>query len=144
MVRIYSPRRQVHDAEAGKPRLRFGCVTPLIDARLWLSEAQRVNHSLPTLDAARALKMEDRVGSLVEVRSTLEIREGGVPRADVVQAAVEFSPKVVPLGATLYFTATVENFGKVPIRTTGPRPGTGYTTEQIIRHLRSHGVIGET
>jgi hypothetical protein len=33
------------------------------------------------------------------------------------------------LGGRLYFTATVENYGTTPIRTTGPEPGTEYTTE---------------
>lgn len=79
---------------------------------------------------------EDRVGNRVIVHSTLTIREGGVPRADIVQAQVEFWPKIIPLGGTLYFTATVENFGRVPIRTTGPAPGTHYRGDQNFNTLQ--------
>ena len=79
---------------------------------------------------------EDRVGQLVVVNSTLTIKEGGVPRADIVQAYVEFWPTIVPLGGTLYFTATVENFGKVPIRTSGPPPATPYRSDQNFNSLQ--------
>jgi len=78
---------------------------------------------------------QDQVGNHVVVTSTLTIREGGVPRADIVQADVEFWPKIVPLGDTLYFTATVENFGSVPIRTTGPAPGTHYRGDENFNTL---------
>jgi hypothetical protein len=70
----------------------------------------------------------DRVGNRTIVTDTLEISEGGVPRADIVAANVDFyNPEtgdmVVPVGGTLAFTLTVENFGTVPIRTTGPDSG---------------------
>ena len=42
---------------------------------------------------------------------------------------------IVPLGGTLTFTATVENFGAVPIRTTGPAPGTTYESDQNFNSL---------
>jgi hypothetical protein len=83
---------------------------------------------------------EDLVGQQVEERSTLTIEHGGVPRADIINAVVEYSSDqvllggftslTIPLGATLYFTATVENYGDTPIRTTGPEPGTTYTSLQ--------------
>jgi hypothetical protein len=41
----------------------------------------------------------------------------------------QVSDTVVPVGGLLYFTATVENYGDTPIRTTGPEPGTQYTTD---------------
>jgi len=74
---------------------------------------------------------EDRVGNRTIVTSTLTIADGGVPRADIVSANVDFynpatGDKVVPLGQTLAFTLTVENFGNVPIRTTGPSSGEYY------------------
>ena len=77
----------------------------------------------------------DRVGNRTVVTGSLTIREGGVPRADIVNANVEFynpatGDKVVPLGGTLAFTLTVENFGKVPIRTIGPDSGTPYRSDQ--------------
>ncbi len=77
----------------------------------------------------------DRVGNHTVVTGTLTIAEGGVPRADIVSAEVDFynpatGDQVVPLGATLAFTLTVENFGSVPIRTTGPTSGTAYRSDE--------------
>ncbi len=77
----------------------------------------------------------DRVGNHTVITETLTIREGGVPRADIVSADVDFynpatGDQVVPLGATLAFTLTVENFGKVPIRTTGPTSGELYRSDE--------------
>ncbi|MGQ9502741.1 MAG: hypothetical protein ACUVSB_11865 [Anaerolineae bacterium] len=77
----------------------------------------------------------DRVGNRTVVTSTLTIQDGGRPRADIVQARVDFynpatGDKVVPLGGTLAFTLTVENFGQVPIRTTGPDSGTHYRSDE--------------
>jgi hypothetical protein len=77
----------------------------------------------------------DRVGNHTIVTSTLTIKEGGVPRADIVAADVDFynpttGDQVVPLGATLAFTLTVENFGSVPIRTTGPGSGEPYHSDE--------------
>lgn len=82
----------------------------------------------------------DRVGNRTVITSQLTINEGGVPRANIVQASVEFynpetGTKVVPLGGTLAFTATVENFGAVPIRTTGPEPGTLYRSDENFNRL---------
>lgn len=78
---------------------------------------------------------EDRVGNRTVVTSTLTITEGGVPRADIVAANVDFynpatGDKVVPLGQTLAFTLTVENFGSVPIRTIGPNSGEHYRSDE--------------
>jgi len=78
---------------------------------------------------------EDRVGNRTLVTSTLTIAEGGVPRADIVAASVDFynpatGDKVVPLGQTLAFTLTVENFGSVPIRTAGPGSGEHYRSDE--------------
>ncbi len=77
----------------------------------------------------------DRVGNRTVVTDTLTIAEGGVPRADIVQATVDFyNPEtgdhVVPLGQTLAFTLTVENRGSVPIRTIGPESGTHYRSDE--------------
>ncbi len=36
----------------------------------------------------------------------------------------------MPLGQTLAFTLTVENFGNVPIRTNGPNSGTAYRSDE--------------
>lgn len=75
----------------------------------------------------------DRVGNRTIVTDTLTIAEGGVPRADIVSANVDFyNPQtgdmVVPLNQTLAFTLTVENFGSVPIRTIGPSSGEAYAS----------------
>jgi hypothetical protein len=72
---------------------------------------------------------EDRVGNKTTVTDTLEIRDGGVPRGTIVGLEWAVSDTVVPLGGMLTFTATVENYGTTPIRTTGPEPGTQYTTD---------------
>jgi hypothetical protein len=77
----------------------------------------------------------DRVGNRLIITAPLTIKEGGVPRADIVAANVDFynpatGDKVVPLGETLAFTLTVENFGSVPIRTTGPDSGAPYRSDQ--------------
>jgi hypothetical protein len=72
---------------------------------------------------------EDRVGNKVTVTDTLEIRDGGVPRGTIVGLEWDVSDTEIPVGGTLYFTATVENYGTTPIRTTGPEPGTMYTTD---------------
>jgi hypothetical protein len=78
---------------------------------------------------------EDEVGNRTTVTDTLTIREGGVPRADIVNLEVDFDPQIVPLGQTLHFTLTVENFGAVPIRTTGPPPGTIYESDVNFNQL---------
>ena len=72
---------------------------------------------------------EDVVGNKTTVTDTLVIRDGGVPRGTIVGLMWSVSDTVVPVGGTLYFTATVENYGTTPIRTTGPEPGTQYTTD---------------
>lgn len=74
---------------------------------------------------------EDKVGNRVVVSSTLTIREGGKPRAEVVAGEIDWRGEVnrtvgVPLGETLCFTATIQNIGPVPIRTAGPWPGQLY------------------
>ena len=91
---------------------------------------------------------EDKMGQRVEERSTLTIQHGGVPRADIINAVVEYSTGeglrgdftslTIPLGGTLYFTATVENYGDTPVRTTGPEPGTLYTSRQNFSSLGWH------
>jgi len=79
----------------------------------------------------------DKVGQHAIATTTLTIQDGGVPRAEIVDGQVDFSicptPKAqcpVRLGDTLYFTMTVENYGTVPIRTSGPRPGACYDLGQ--------------
>jgi len=43
---------------------------------------------------------------------------------------VSFSKSSLLVGDTLYFTLTVENYGAVPIRTSGPNPGYVYNLDQ--------------
>ncbi len=75
-------------------------------------------------------RVEDSVGQVTIVTGTLSIVNGGVPRAEIVDAQVDFSSRSVLLGQTLYFTLTVENYGVVPIRTSGPPPGYQYDLDQ--------------
>jgi hypothetical protein len=82
----------------------------------------------------------DLVGNRTVVTSTLTIQDGGRPRADIVNAHVDFynpetGDKVVPLGSTLAFTLTVENTGLTPIRTSGPDSGTPYRSDQNFNSL---------
>jgi len=72
---------------------------------------------------------EDMVGNKSTVTDTLEIRDGGVPRVTIAELEWTVSDTVIPVGGTLYFTATVWNYGNTPVRTTGPEPGTLYTTD---------------
>ena len=84
----------------------------------------------------------DAVGNRVREEKKLTIEQGGIPRATISNSGVEWSPQalpslrvepnslLVPLGGTLTFTVTVQNVGPVPIRTSGPEPGTVYTTSE--------------
>ncbi|MFC2029288.1 hypothetical protein ACFLWA_01000 [Chloroflexota bacterium] len=81
----------------------------------------------------------DLAGHHVVASSTLTIVDGGKPRAEVVNGEVHWGDAVrslegtemyLPLGATLVFTTYIENYGRVPIRTSGPFPGTAYESDQ--------------
>jgi hypothetical protein len=94
----------------------------------------------PPPDGTYAVIMEarDKVGQWTKATGELVIENGGVPRAYILNAEVEWSGTIegggpetsIPLGETLYFTLTVENDGTVPIRTSGPPPGTVYDSDQ--------------
>lgn len=84
---------------------------------------------------------EDALGQKVRATGELEIDYGGVPRADIVNATVEFDDTTVVLGETLYFTLTVENYGAAPIRTTGPAPGFVYAQDE---NANTHGWFDES
>jgi len=68
-------------------------------------------------------EVEDRLGQKLAVETRLSLERGGLPRADIVNAQVDFSAATLRLGDTLYFTLTVENYGVSPIRTSGPPSG---------------------
>jgi hypothetical protein len=79
----------------------------------------------PDGDYAIYAEAADKVGNHVVVSSTLTIREGGKPRANIVGGEIDWSNEArrevsVLLGRTFCFTTTVENDGPVPIRTSGP------------------------
>ncbi|HEY72340.1 MAG TPA: hypothetical protein G4N99_03630 [Thermoflexia bacterium] len=80
------------------------------------------------------MRARDAVGQWTVATSTLTIKNGGVPRAYILNGAVEWSgegPEVkIPLNSTLYFTLTIENDSVVPIRTSGPPPGAIYDSDQ--------------
>ena len=102
----------------------------------------------PPPDGTYTVIMEarDKVGQWAKATGELTIENGGVPRAYILNAEVEWSggiegggPNVsIPLGGTLYFTLTVENDGTVPIRTSGPPPGTVYDSDQNYATLEEH------
>lgn len=85
---------------------------------------------------------EDQVGQKHTVTRTLTISGGGVPRAEILQATVDWSSSSVLLGDTLCFTLTVDNYGSVPIRTSGPAPGTLYASDQNFNTLGYHEESG--
>jgi len=85
-------------------------------------------------------RAQDAAGNSVVVSSTLTIKEGGVPRADIVNGEVTMQDKAdgdhfITIGSTIIFTATVENYGKVPIRTSGPWPGARYNSDENFNTL---------
>lgn len=73
---------------------------------------------------------EDAVGQVTIVTDTLSIIEGGIPRAEIAEGEILFSATSLLVGQTLYFTVTVENYGTVPIRTSGPSPGYIYEFDE--------------
>jgi hypothetical protein len=75
-------------------------------------------------------RVEDAIGQAVTLSDTLSIKDGGIPRAEIVDGTVNFSKSSLLVGDTLYFTLTVENYGAVPIRTSGPEPGYVYDLDQ--------------
>lgn len=81
---------------------------------------------------------QDAEGQLVTNTIELTIEHGGIPRADIVQAAVDWSAETVMLCDSLVFTLTVENYGIAPIRTTGPPPGTEYDSDWNYNTLGWH------
>ena len=76
------------------------------------------------------VRVEDAIGQVVTLTDTLTIKDGGIPRAEIVDGTVNFSRSSLLVGDTLYFTLTVENYGAVPIRTSGPEPGYVYNLDQ--------------
>lgn len=86
----------------------------------------------PPPDGAYTVVAEaiDANGNLVRQEAPLTIKDGGTPRAEIIGSGGDFTPRVVPLGDTLFFTVTVRNIGTVPIRTKGPEPGFTYSTSQ--------------
>ena len=75
-------------------------------------------------------RVADAIGQAVTLTDTLTIKDGGIPRAEIVDGTVNFSRSSLLVGDTLYFTLTVENYGAVPIRTSGPAPGYVYNLDQ--------------
>ncbi len=77
----------------------------------------------------------DRAGNHTIISDTLTIQLGGKPRAEIVKGEVTMLNPAsddlnIPLGGTMIFTATIENYGNVPIRTAGPWPGAVYHSNQ--------------
>jgi hypothetical protein len=74
--------------------------------------------------------VQDAIGQTAIATDTLTIKEGGIPRAEIVDGTVNFSKASLLVGDTLYFTLTVENYGAIPIRTSGPSSGYVYNLDQ--------------
>ncbi len=85
----------------------------------------------------------DANGNMVTEQAPLVIKNGGTPRAEIIGSGGDFTPRVVPLGETLFFTVTVRNIGTVPIRTKGPEPGFVYSTSQnfsVVEQFEEPGI----
>jgi hypothetical protein len=76
------------------------------------------------------VRVEDAIGQVTTLTDTVTITDGGIPRGEIVDGTVNFSRSSLLVGDTLYFTLTVENYGAVPIRTSGPEPGYVYDLDQ--------------
>jgi hypothetical protein len=92
----------------------------------------------PDGDYTVVVRAVDAVGNVAQVEGTLTIEEGGVPLVEIVNRAAVFTPSVLPLHGTLYFTCTVKNVGTVPVRTKGPEPGTIYSTTENFNTLAEY------
>lgn len=88
------------------------------------------------------MQARDAVGQWTKATGVLTIENGGVPRAYILNGEVEWSSGTIPLGDTLYFTLTVDNDGIVPIRTSGPLPGTVYDSDQNYATLEEYEQSG--
>ncbi len=86
----------------------------------------------------------DQAGHHVVVSDTLTIDRGGKPRALIVNGTIQWGDAVrslegtevyLPLGSTLCFTTYVENYGRVPLRTSGPPSGTSYRSDESFNTL---------
>jgi len=94
----------------------------------------------PPPDGAYTVRAEatDRLGQKTAVTGTLTIANGGLPRAEILNGAVDFSATTLVLGQTLYFTLTVENYGTAPIRTSGPDSGWIYDSMSTNANTLGH------
>jgi hypothetical protein len=75
------------------------------------------------------VRTTDLAGNAVEARLPITITGGGQPSLSLLSA--DFSPHALMLGNTLTVRMTVQNTGKVPLRTQGPDPGYTYTTNDV-------------
>ena len=88
------------------------------------------------------MRARDAVGQWTVTTGTLTIENGGKPRAYILNAEVEWSDGTIPMRETLYFTLTVENDSVVPIRTSGPPPGTVYASDENYATLGAYEESG--
>ena len=98
----------------------------------------------PPPDGTYTVTMEarDAVGQWTTATGTLTIKNGGVPRAYILNGEVKWSDESIPLNGTLYFTVTIDNDSTVPIRTSGPPPGTVYDSDQNYASLEEYQQSG--
>lgn len=84
----------------------------------------------PPPDGAYTVRaeVEDRLGQKMAAQAQVSIRNGGLPRAEILKGEVQWSGETFLLGETLYFTLTVENYSDAPLRTSGPLPGYVYAS----------------
>ena len=94
----------------------------------------------PNGDYRVVAEARDAIGNVTRESLPLTIRDGGKPSA-ALKGDVIWSQRLLPLGATLYFTATVQNAGDTPIRTRGPEPGFVYDNDVSYNQVAAPAVL---
>jgi len=144
------------DADTTLPELRGFSVSPQVFSpnRDGIDDHVIINYFLPKPATVRVY-LESETGKKIFLPETVSQRikpgevglhqydyEGGVdlgvvPPPDGTYTVTAIAEDILGQRveehatlATLYFTATVENYGDTPVRTTGPEPGTIYTSRQ--------------
>ncbi len=85
-------------------------------------------------------EVRDRLGRVARESLPLTIRDSGKPSV-ALKGDVVWSERILPLGATLTFTATVQNMGDSPIRSRGPEPGFVYDNADSYNQVASPAVL---
>ncbi len=81
------------------------------------------------------IEAADQVGNVSRRAGTLQIKDGGRPKATIVQAAI--GPTEIIQGNLVKITVRVKNTGKVPIRSHGPESGFTYSSREVFSSIEN-------